>query len=131
LEVDLGADTVICAGDDFWLQGPTDADSYLWSTGSTTAQVLITQTGTYWLQATKGMCTKTDSIFVDVVDLANLAIQSPPVACLGDDKTLWVKPQPYATYLWSTGQTDTAITIAEDGLYSLTVTNPCGTATTN
>lgn len=129
LTVHLGADTVICAGDDFWLQGPASADSHLWSTGSTAAQVPITQTGTYWLQSTKGMCTKTDSIFVDVVDLANLAIQSPPVACLGDEMTLWVKPQPYATYLWSTGQTDTAITITEDGQYSVTVTNPCGTAT--
>jgi gliding motility-associated-like protein len=129
LAVDLGADTVICAGDDFWLQGPASADSYLWSTGSTAAQVPITQTGTYWLQASKGMCTKTDSIYVDVVDLANLTIQSPALTCLGDDMTLWVKPQPYATYLWNTGQTDTAITITEDGLYSVTVTNPCGTAT--
>jgi hypothetical protein len=129
LAVDLGADTVICAGDDFWLQGPASADSYLWSTGSTAAQVPITQTGTYWLQASKGMCTKTDSIYVDVVDLANLTIQSPALTCLGDEMTLWVKPQPYATYLWNTGQTDTAITITEDGLYSVTVTHPCGTVT--
>lgn len=129
LEVDLGRDTLICSGSDFWLHGPANAENYVWSTGSTAASIPVTQTGTYWLQAALGQCIKTDSIFVEVVDLSTVQIQMPSVACLGDDMTLWVTPQAHATYLWSNGETDTAITISEDGNYSVLVTHPCGTAT--
>jgi gliding motility-associated-like protein len=128
LDFDLGADTVICSGTDFRLQGPPNADSYVWSTGSTAPTLPITQSGLYWLTATKGACTTHDSIFVDVVNVATLTINAPNVACLGDEMTLWVNSQPYASYLWSTGETDTAITIKEDGTYNITLTHPCGTA---
>ncbi len=128
LNFDLGADTVICSGTDFWLQGPPNADNYVWSTGSTAPTLPITQSGLYWLTATKGACTTHDSIFVDVVNVATLTINAPDVACLGDEMTLWVNSQPYARYRWSTGETDTAITIKEDGTYTITLTHPCGTA---
>lgn len=128
LEVDLGSDTVICASDDFWLSGPVTAEKYEWSTGATTSNIRITETGSYWLKANLMSCEIVDSIFVEVVDIQDVQIELPDQACLGDEMTLTVSSQPYATYLWNTGEADTFITVTEDNTYSIAVTNLCGTS---
>lgn len=65
--VNIGPDTSMCPGstaiplfDRFY----DAANTYTWSTGETTPGILATHTGTYWLQASNGTCTTTDSMEV-------------------------------------------------------------------
>lgn len=40
------------------------AASFLWNTGATTPSILVTEPGHYWVMASEGSCTTTDSIWV-------------------------------------------------------------------
>lgn len=63
----LPADTSICSYGEVLLQPAISYTEYLWSTGSTSASILVTQPGTYWLQAKTGNgCAGKDSILVDL-----------------------------------------------------------------
>ncbi|MFN8253707.1 MAG: gliding motility-associated C-terminal domain-containing protein [Ferruginibacter sp.] len=58
----LPADKIICPGSSLQLSIP-GYKSYLWSTGSTTANILLNGVGKYWLTVTdKNNCSGTDSI---------------------------------------------------------------------
>jgi gliding motility-associated-like protein len=65
--VNLGNDTSICPGSAALtltnLSG-VSAEHYLWSTGDTTASIIITHEGDYWLRASNGDCTASDSITI-------------------------------------------------------------------
>ena len=60
----LGADTVLCAGTEFNLKGPSSINSYLWNDGTTKANMLITESGLYWLKAGIAQCFGFDSIYI-------------------------------------------------------------------
>lgn len=75
--------------------------------------------------------------FVDDFSLT-LVNGSPPELDLGEDITecsaassvvLDAGIFPCATYLWSTGENDSSITVTADGTYAVTVNSSCGTAT--
>lgn len=71
-DLDLGRDTVICAGEQITLYPGEGYSNFLWSTGATDSILYIGQAGTYWLKAFDGYCFLTDSIRVDAC--ANLKV---------------------------------------------------------
>ena len=62
--ISLGNDTTLCLGDHLLLGAGISATSYLWSTGATTAVILVDTTATYWLQISAAGCTAFDTINV-------------------------------------------------------------------
>ena len=62
--ISLGNDTTLCIGDHLLLGAGISATSYLWSTGATTAVILVDTTATYWLQISAAGCTAFDTINV-------------------------------------------------------------------
>ncbi len=69
--VNIGNDTVICAGNNLLLDAGNPGATYLWSTGDTTASIVVDSTGTglgtvsYWVQVTgKNGCITFDTIQV-------------------------------------------------------------------
>lgn len=69
--VDLGNDTLICSNDQLLLDAGNPGATFLWSTGDTTASIVVDSTGTglgtafYWVQVTgKNGCITIDSIEV-------------------------------------------------------------------
>ena len=84
----LSGDTALCAGQSTTLTA-SGADSYIWSTGETTASITIspTATTTYTVTGTNQYgCTDTASVTVTVNPLPDIPILSmtPNVACHGD-----------------------------------------------
>ncbi len=59
--VSLGSDYVICADSTTLLDAGSSFSSYLWSTG-VTAQTIIADTGTYWVQVMDAGCPSYDNI---------------------------------------------------------------------
>lgn len=128
ISIDLGNDTLLCAGQSLQLQADAPGWDFLWSDGSEANSLTITDEGIYWLEVSNAGCSVRDSITV--------AIQAPPTAALGVDTTVCggatLLLQPTLTNVdevfWSTGSTTEEITITTSGLYTVTVTNACGSA---
>lgn len=193
-------DTVVCAP--ITLSAPTCGDSYLWSTGETTPEITVTESGDYWLQIETSCGTVSDtaeiifvidstitsatdinicftdlpyeipafagydfydwstgehtpSITVDeggtyyvsgfadcksFVDTFNLHVTDPLglVLDLGNDTLICAPPgwslqlsapDGYTDYAWSTGETNSSISVNEPGTYSVTITTSCETFT--
>ena len=119
-------DTVLCKGDTAVVGNSAHATSFRWNTGDTTANIQIWKTGFYSVKAKNGCGTDHDSIYVYFDELPQSPMRDT-VLCKGSTFTRTVHI-PYTTkYKWSTGSTDSAITISEAGDYSITITNVCGT----
>ncbi|MEO8148826.1 MAG: gliding motility-associated C-terminal domain-containing protein [Bacteroidia bacterium] len=123
--VDLGGDTLICTGGSVTLTAPSNATTYLWSDGSTSQNLIVDTLGTYWLIATNICGSDTDSVTF-------YAFALPPVVNLGNDTLLCnglsinLDAGPGYLYLWNDGSTTQVISAAAQGVYSVTITNVCG-----
>lgn len=122
--VSLGADTTFC--DLMQKLGNklpnAPGSSFLWNTGSTDSTISATSAGTYWLQVSKNGCTGTDTVEIDVANVAALSLGPDRGICGEGQVTLsgFKDSLAGATYLWSDSSTGPTITVTK-GRYWLTV----------
>lgn len=127
--------TTICEGEEVTLTAPASqyGFEYQWRKngadipGDTSAILMVTETGIYTcaISTVNGCSTISNAMMVTVVP--------NPVVDLGDDiiylngaDTVLNAEGPGFTYLWSTGETTSTITVSQDGAYSVTVTDANG-----
>ncbi|MDD4748227.1 MAG: PKD domain-containing protein, partial [Salinivirgaceae bacterium] len=135
--INLGSDQLLsCGSCNVLLEAPDYYNQYLWSTGETTSQITVSQTGNYWVSVT--------DIF-GFTSIDTLFIQCPSVSCypevdLGDDiivpcgtcdVTLSAHADHFTEYAWSTNETTSAINVNETGTYYVTATDVDGFSTTD
>ena len=67
-EVNLGEDIVVCQGETVNLSVPDGYDSQMWSTGSTDPELVVSESGTYWLTVYQNtsVCETADTIKVKI-----------------------------------------------------------------
>jgi len=118
--INLGADAVLCQGQSLVLNAALPGATYLWSTGATSASITASSTDTYWVQATQGSCSVSDTI--------DVLVQPVPIVDLGIDQVICAGPSitldatnAGATYSWSTGASTPTIAVSQSGTYSVTV----------
>ena len=128
MNVDLGNDTLLCAGNNLLLDATNPASTYLWQDGSTNATFNVSTAGTYYVDVTGACGTATDTIVVTT--------GTPPTVDLGNDTAICVgtplvldATYPASTYLWQDGSTNATFNTSAAGTYYVDVTNNCGTAT--
>ena len=123
VQIDLGEDGNLCGNE---LVSGYDLNSdILWSTNDTTPVINISSSGLFWVSVTEPRgCVLTDTI--------NISQFSPnPVVDIGQDtsvcESLLLNAQlSTVSYLWSTGDTTSNITVTSSGLYSILVTDSLG-----
>ncbi len=132
--VDLGSDTLICAGDMISLPntGTYINPRYLWNTGATTPGITVNHSGRYYLRVTDEGCSATDTIEVTVKPV--------PVVDLGPDTNLCESALPVtlrtlqpsgSLYRWSNRGAADEMIVTESGTYWLEVErNDCKSADT-
>ncbi|MFN8714272.1 MAG: kelch repeat-containing protein [Bacteroidota bacterium] len=119
--VDLGSDTILCASS-LLLDAGANAATYAWSTGDTTQTITASASGIYSVVVTNGACSDTDSVQVQIV--LPPAIGNDTNICQG--QTVQLNGGAGATWLWSTGDTASVITVTTAGIYWVeTTTPPC------
>lgn len=125
----LGKDTTLC---DF---GYTDlyvnaTGTLTWEDGTSVNPRLIDQKGKYWATVDNNGCSWTDTINIFEALTPQAMLPSDTFICKGSILKL-VQKWPDALVTWSNGVSDTVIYVTEPGIYSVTITNACGTATDN
>jgi subtilisin-like proprotein convertase family protein len=126
-----GPDQSICAGQSTVLTASGNG-SYLWSTGATTASVIVspTTTTTYTVTVTSTGCgTDTDEVIVTPYPVSASITPGSPYICAGKTVALNANPG-YSGYIWSNGKQGPNITVMSSGTYTVTVTNSIGCTAT-
>lgn len=137
--VDAGPDTSICSGTSYLLPAISNGDAFQWAPATTLSNASILNPEAmpdieikYFITATKGICTQTDSVLV--------SIRPSPLANAGTDiavcygKVFELNGTGGASFEWSPGthfisSTDIAnptVKAVENITYSLFVTNAAG-----
>lgn len=130
-KINLGKDTTFCAYDEIVLNAAYPSTTYEWSTGSTASSIVVNTPGIYWVKATYGGCTSTESIALDYKIM--------PIAKAGNDQTILlggtarinaVKSSVNSSYFWTPSQSldradisNPKATPTADQRYVLTVTS--------
>jgi len=125
----LGGDRAICLGDTVNLEGP-EAQSYLWSTGSTSQSIeLIPEESLeVWLRVTvQGNISYTDTIDITVNPLPVIVIE-PESATIGPGDEIALSASGSVSYLWSEGSETATIVVSpyETTAYSVIGTDENG-----
>ncbi|HRS53919.1 MAG TPA: gliding motility-associated C-terminal domain-containing protein, partial [Bacteroidales bacterium] len=122
------SDTIICPGQLLTLDAGNPGSSYIWSTGASTQILDIAAPGNYSITVT------------DINNCSNIAnfkvtLLLYPELDLGDDMILCeMKPividagnnYNITEYIWNTGEITRSIKVYDPGIYSVTITNACG-----
>ena len=114
------SDTMLCPNSSLLLTLSGTADSYEWQDGSTSAELLVNEPGTYWVDVTQGSCTYSDTIQVTIADQSTLDIGDMILTCNTDPITLMSNIDG-ETYNWNTGATTPIIEVTETDSYTLEV----------
>jgi len=122
--VNLGNDTVLCAGDNLLLvayQGNAHVSGtqYVWQNGSTEPFFTPTQTGTYSVTASLHGCSTSDTIHVIMNPVPHVNLGPDIELCPGQTVTLNAAT-PNATYLWQDNSTAATFFVDAAGTYRVT-----------
>ena len=118
--------TALCPGQSVTLTA-SGGDSYFWSTSETTESITVNAPGIYSVEGTNACGTGSAQIEVTQANGPTVSItpNGPTDICAGQSVVLTASGAD--SYLWSTQETTTAITVSQAGTYSVTGTNSCGT----
>jgi gliding motility-associated-like protein len=130
-QLELGSDKAICEGESVELL-PTVTGSgtltYRWSSGETAKTLKVSKSGLYKLTVTQASCAVTDSVKVTanplpVVAADEITCSDKPLIAGDFDSNL--------TYLWEpSGEKTRTVSIREDGIYKVKITNQFGCSKT-
>lgn len=123
LEVDLGNDTILCAGQTVMLDAQNTGLDFMWSTSATTQMLTVSTSGSYSVMVMDGTCMAMDTINVTVLPelTVDLGMDTTVVFCIGS-LTLDAGTSGML-YLWSTGATTQTLEVTASGTYSVEITN--------
>ena len=125
-EVAINGPDTYCAGDTVLLLATTGLEGYLWNTQDSSAQLALSEPGSYQLTVTDAAGCQNTAVFeLEEIPLPAPAIIGDAQFCPGDATTL-TADQNYAGYEWSEGSDTPSITTDIQDTLSLTVTDEWG-----
>ena len=122
--VSIGNDTTICTGDEILLKplGGAIYNSYLWSTGDTTASITVSQPGTYSLNVFSECGEAEAEITINNWPYPNPALGPDLQLCYGQSATLEATFG-FSSYMWQDNSSLPFFTVTQGGIYYVDVTD--------
>ena len=121
----VSEDIVLIEGESATLTA-TGSGDFLWSTGETTASIVVSPntTTTYTITATNGNCSVEAQVTVTVEALLVVSAGEDAHVCENDNYEIVLTATSGDSYLWNTGATTQSITVSpiSTSTYSVTVT---------
>ncbi len=118
---DLGDDENVCDGTSVLLDATwPEADGYTWQNGTGAASLLVTTSGTYWVDVTENGCTTRDSVEIALAPLPVVDLGEDREQCAGDliQLSAFVAG---ATYSWQNGSAQSSYQVSSTEDVSVTV----------
>ncbi len=120
-----------CSGSSTIINGGPGFSSYLWNTGATTANLIVTAGGNYTVTVTNAAgCTGIANTSVTMNPLPLPNITGPTSICQGQSSSLNAGGG-FASYQWNNGATTQTVSVNSTGIYTVTVTNAFGCSNTD
>lgn len=121
--VDLGTDPGLCEGDVYELDAQNPGGDYLWSDNSGLQTLEVNETGTYSVIVTdEFQCEGEDEIQLTFYE--NPVLNLPETYTMCEDEFLVLDAEnPGSTYNWSNDAVTQQISVNQEGLYTVEVTN--------
>lgn len=114
----LGADTVLCGASSMSLTA-AGTNGATWWNGSTAQSVQVSNSGTYWVTITDGLCVGVDSINVDFRAVPVFGADTLLHGCEGNPLTIGANTSGAGHWAWNTGDTTCTLEVINSGTYSL------------
>jgi gliding motility-associated-like protein len=124
----LGADTTLCEGTIKELSAFNTAATYTWQDGSSNAFYEVNKAGKYSVSINLNGCIRKDTIEITYLNLPRFSLGNDTTLCNGYTMTLQTNVND-ASYHWQDGTTTPDYIVTDPGIYSVTVTNTCGSQT--
>ncbi|MEO6230424.1 MAG: T9SS type B sorting domain-containing protein [Ferruginibacter sp.] len=127
LKINLGNDTTICANDTLILNVTVPNATNLWNDGTTGSSIKIFNPGIYWIKTSLQGCSGNDTIKVISRALPKFTLGSDTVIC--SNASIRLSPYPSysnAQYLWSNSFTSPSISVNNQNIYWLQLTDNAG-----
>lgn len=125
--VSVIGNAAICADAGVTLSAPEGFEQYVWESGQSTRQILVTAPGYYRVRvAGPDGCF---SVYAEAVYVENITPATPSISvhtgsltgCTSEELVLKA-PDGYSSYLWSNGANTQQITVSANGTYTVTGT---------
>jgi len=128
--INLGNDTLICNGDELWIDAGIGFTSYSWNTGSTSSQIQIDTSGTFWVEVSNEFgCSIIDTIIIEFYPIAFEDLDLGPDTTICPNDGFYLSTGQEYTYIeWHDGSNDSVYLITEPGTYYVYTENPCSSA---
>ena len=122
--INASGSTTFCSGNSVVLTS-SSATGNTWSNGATTQSITVTQSGSYSVTVSNGLCSASSALTVVTVNplptTPTINAGGSTTFCSGDSVVLTSSNATGNT--WSNGATTQSITVTQSGSYSVTVSN--------
>jgi len=120
--VSLGDDLSACEGDEIIINTPEgNYEELIWSDQSTGQNLTVSEPGNYWVEATEGVCSAFDTVYVDFTPLPDGENDFAEI-CDGEVYTTDLSNADY-DLVWFDGSSETVRSFSEEGTYEFTLSN--------
>jgi len=121
-------DTSICLGEEFLFNAFTfDALAYEWQDGSTNPTFIADEEGWYYVDIFNEHCQVRDSAFLQINTVPLFGLPADTFLC-ENEPIIFEFDENNASYVWQDGSTSNLYSVEELGIYTLTISNSCGTS---
>jgi gliding motility-associated-like protein len=127
-EIDLGGDRDICPEQTMVLDGTYGAQSrYRWSTGASSAQIAVSEAGTYWVMVhSEHGCVGGDTVTLRLYPKPQVVLGPDTTVCEETPLILLPRQLNADSLVWSDGSVGDGLSVRYGGSYVVTGINKCG-----
>ncbi|MCW5907544.1 MAG: T9SS type A sorting domain-containing protein [Chitinophagales bacterium] len=115
-----------CSGGSGVTLSASEGTSYSWSSGETTQSIVVQATGSYIVTVNSNNCIASSAPVNTVAHPSPDSSIVIEIASLCGSGSVKLSGKPGLTYAWNIGPTSQSITVSQNGVYALTVTDTIG-----
>ena len=118
-----------CAGGTVTLTATSNVGNYLWTGGATTSTIVASTTQTAIVTSTNACGSVQAILLINVIPVPTVTLSPSSInICVGGSAIALALTNTPVTYFWSTGANTSTVSLNTAGIYSVTVSNTCGSA---
>ncbi|MBK7762933.1 MAG: gliding motility-associated C-terminal domain-containing protein [Bacteroidetes bacterium] len=124
--INLGNDTMVCAGQPIILNATTPGATYTWQDGSNNPTLQPIFSGIYSVSVNVGGCITKDTIIVNFFPSPVVNLGNDTTLCDGEGLLLNATTFSATSYTWQDNSSLPTYWVTNPGFYSVQVNTPCG-----